>query len=43
MLPFGLGGFHWGDDVVFDRTKGDLDFDAGSETAVKVVGEDVVR
>ncbi|KAI9765519.1 MAG: hypothetical protein M1840_007345 [Geoglossum simile] len=43
MLPFGLGGFHWGDDVVFDQAKGDLDVDAGFEKAVRLVREDVVR
>jgi predicted esterase len=43
MLPFDLGGFHWGDDIVFDQAAGDLDFDAGFEKAVRVVGEDVVR
>ena len=24
-----LGGFHWGDDVIFDSTSGGLDADAG--------------
>ena len=24
-----LGGFHWGDDIIFNSTSGGLDFDAG--------------
>ncbi|KAI9775421.1 MAG: hypothetical protein M1839_001116 [Geoglossum umbratile] len=43
MLPLDLGGFHWGDDVVFDQAKGELDVDAGFERAMGLVKEDVVR
>ncbi|MCJ1385432.1 hypothetical protein MMC17_008555 [Xylographa soralifera] len=28
-LPFDLGGFHWGDDIIFDQATGQMDFDAG--------------
>jgi predicted esterase len=35
--------FHWGDDVLFDESKGELDLDAGFNTAQKVIGEVVIK
>jgi predicted esterase len=35
--------FHWGDDVVFDDSRGEIDFDAGFERTVEVIGRGVVR
>ena len=41
-----LGGFHWGDDIIFDSTSGGLDADAGfkqsTEMLTKVVNEVLV-
>ena len=42
-LPFDMGGFHWGDDIIFDQTTGNLEFDTGFLRAVKVVGEDIIQ
>ncbi|KAK0663226.1 putative hydrolase C9G1.08c [Lasiodiplodia hormozganensis] len=42
-LPFDLGGFHWGDDVLFDERTGDMDPDAGFKTAARLLLDDVVR
>ncbi|EAW12695.1 alpha/beta hydrolase [Aspergillus clavatus NRRL 1] len=39
-LPFDLGGFHWGDDVSFDSSTGNLDMDAGfTRTTTLMVNE----
>lgn len=32
-----LGGFHWGDDIIFDSTSGGLDADAGFEQSTKLL------
>ena len=32
-----LGGFHWGDDIIFDSTSGGLDFDAGFQRSTKLL------
>ena len=34
-----LGGFHWGDDIIFDSTSGGLDADAGFKTSTKLLEE----
>ena len=40
-LPFDMGGYQWGEDLVFDQGTGQLDFDTGfkksTETIMKVV------
>lgn len=41
-LPFELGGFHWGDDIQFDQSNANMDFDTGFEKAVKIIKEDVI-
>lgn len=45
-LPFDLGGFHWGDDILFDDSAtgnaGPIEYDSGFAKACKVVGEEVV-
>jgi predicted esterase len=35
--------FHWGDNVLVDESKGEIDLDAGFKTAKKVLLEDVIR
>ncbi|KKY22730.1 putative phospholipase carboxylesterase superfamily [Diplodia seriata] len=43
-LPFDLGGYHWGDDVLFDERTGDMDPDAGfQKAATRLLLDDVVR
>lgn len=41
-----LGGFHWGDDIIFDSTSGGLDADAGfkksTDALMKVVNDTLV-
>lgn len=42
-LPFELGGFHWGDDITFDQTSGQMDFDTGFTKAVKIIKKDIIE
>lgn len=42
-LPFDLGGFHWGDDILFDQTSGRMEFDAGFTKAVKLIKKDIIE
>jgi predicted esterase len=42
-LPFGLEGYHWGDDIVFDNATGGIDTDSGFTRALKLVHEKVVK
>jgi len=36
-LPFNLGGYHWGDDIIFDQSTGKMDFDTGFTKAIVVL------
>ncbi|MCJ1409401.1 hypothetical protein MMC19_003482 [Ptychographa xylographoides] len=36
-LPFEIGGFHWGDDIIFDQTTGQMDFDTGFQKTTKIL------
>ncbi|MCJ1321799.1 hypothetical protein MMC15_007144 [Xylographa vitiligo] len=36
-LPFDLGGFHWGDDIVFDQATGQMDFDTGFSKITRII------
>ncbi|KAF2844944.1 phospholipase/Carboxylesteras-like protein [Plenodomus tracheiphilus IPT5] len=42
-LPFDLGGFHWGDDMVFDQNTGEMDLDTGFKASMRLVLDSVVR
>ncbi|KAL9027094.1 MAG: hypothetical protein Q9196_004338 [Gyalolechia fulgens] len=42
-LPFDLGGFHWGDDITFDQSKGTMDYDTGFSKASRMMKEDVIE
>ncbi|KAI9803901.1 MAG: hypothetical protein M1825_001781 [Sarcosagium campestre] len=42
-LPFDLGGFHWGDDVIFDQVTGDMDFDTGFRKAEKYLAKELIK
>lgn len=42
-LPFDLGGFHWGDDMIFDQKTGEMDMDTGFKASTNLVLEAVIR
>ncbi|KAI9871378.1 MAG: hypothetical protein M1830_002970 [Pleopsidium flavum] len=42
-LPFDLGGFHWGDDIIFDQASGSMDFDTGFNKTIRIIKEDVIQ
>ena len=42
-MPFDLGGFHWGDDIIFDQTTGTMDVDTGFKKSGVVIREVVIR
>lgn len=42
-LPFGLGGFHWGDDIVFDQATGVMDPDVGCARASAMLSETIIK
>ena len=42
-VPFNIGGAHWGDDLIFDSSTGDLDLDTGFKQATKMVAQTVLR
>ena len=41
-LPFELGGFHWGDDIQFDSSSGQMDFDTGFSKMSRTLKEDFI-
>lgn len=42
-LPFDLGGFHWGDDMVFDQNTGEMDVDTGFKLSTRLVLDTVIK
>lgn len=42
-LPFDLGGFHWGDDIIFDQATGQLDSNAGFSKASTVIKKEIIE
>ncbi|KAH9859334.1 hypothetical protein IAQ61_011115 [Plenodomus lingam] len=42
-LPFDLGGFHWGDDMIFDQKTGEMDMDTGFKASMRLVLDSVIR
>jgi predicted esterase len=42
-LPFDLGGFHWGDDIIFDQATGEMDVDTGFKSSTRMVLDEVIR
>ena len=42
-LPFSLGGFHWGDDIAFSRSTGEMDPDSGFDKALKMIKQEVIE
>ena len=41
-LPFDLGGYHWGDDIIFDQDSGQMDMDTGFTKSSALV-DDVIQ
>lgn len=42
-LPFNLGGFHWGDDLIFDQNTGAMDVDTGFKTSTRIVLDKIIK
>jgi predicted esterase len=42
-LPFDLGGFHWGDDMIFDQKTGEMDMDTGFKAATILVLNAIIQ
>lgn len=42
-LPFELGGYHWGDDMIFDPASGDMEFDTGFSKATKYIQHTIME
>lgn len=42
-LPFDLGGFHWGDDIIFDQASGSMDFDTGFTKSTRLIKEVIIK
>ncbi|KAI4654454.1 uncharacterized protein J4E78_007500 [Alternaria triticimaculans] len=42
-LPFDLGGMHWGEDMIFDSTTGEMDMDTGVQKSTLLVLDHVIR
>lgn len=42
-LLFDLGGFHWGDDLVFDQSTGNMDMDTGFKGSTALLLDRVIR
>lgn len=42
-LPFDLGGYHWGDDIQFDSSNGQMDVDTGFQKTTKAIKEDIIK
>ena len=42
-MPFELGGYHWGDDIVFDQGTGAIDPDAGYKKATAFILEKLIK
>ena len=41
-MLFDLGGYHWGDDIVFDQNSGQMDLDTGFSKAVMMIREKLI-
>lgn len=42
-LPFDLGGFHWGDDLIFDQNTGEMDVDTGFKGSKILILDAIIR
>jgi predicted esterase len=42
-LPFDLEGYHWGDDIIFDQSSGEMDLDTGFKRANKLLLNEIIQ
>lgn len=42
-LPFDLGGFHWGDDILIDENTGEMDLDTGFTKSTPLILEKLIQ
>ncbi|KAF2245990.1 alpha/beta-hydrolase, partial [Trematosphaeria pertusa] len=42
-LPFDLGGYHWGDDIIFDQNSGGMDMDTGFKASTRLVLDRIIQ
>ena len=42
-LPFDLGGYHWGDDMIFDQNTGEMDMDTGFKVSIRLILDIIVK
>ncbi|KAF2841146.1 phospholipase/Carboxylesterase superfamily protein [Patellaria atrata CBS 101060] len=42
-LPFDLGGFHWGDDLIFDQSTGEMEVDTGFISSTELLARNLVH
>jgi len=43
ILPFDLGGFYWGDDILIDEITGEMDYDSGFTKSTPLLLEKLIR
>ena len=42
-LPFELGGYHWGDDITFNQSLGETDYDTGFDKSSRLIKEELIE
>lgn len=42
-LPFDLGGFHWGDDLIFDQNTGEMDMDSSFNKSTRLLLDNIIQ
>lgn len=42
-LPFGLSGFHWGDDITFSQSMTPIDYDTGFDESTHLIKEEIIE
>lgn len=42
-VPFDLGGMHWGEDMIFDSSTGEMDMDTGLQGSTRLVLDQIIR
>lgn len=42
-LPFDLGGYHWGDDIAFDNSNGQMEVDTGFVKSTRLILDNLIK
>lgn len=42
-MPFGLGGFYWGDDILIDENTGEMDLDTGFTKSTSLILDNLIQ